>query len=165
MTEVQARTRFGPDTFMVTDTITAGLDGGRMVEFDSTQVGRIKYAVADSGAWLGVLAFPIVPLAAAAAAAATVDAFGNNAYNYATYPPEGSVIWTGEVQLQFTNVTGASITVNPGDPVYCDASGFVKKIASPVSTSRKVGIYVGTTALVLAATTGTGVGLVRLANA
>lgn len=164
MSTAQAVERFGPDSFTVSDSITAGLDGQRMVEFDSGQAGHIKYAVADSAAWLGVLAYPVLPTAAAAAAQ-TTNAFGDNAFSYVPYPADGAVIWTGEVQLKFTNTTGASITVNPGDPVYCDASGFVKKIASPVSTSRKVGMYVGLAPIVLAATTGTGVGLVRLANA
>jgi hypothetical protein len=165
MSTAQARSRFGPDSLTVSDSITAGLDGQRLVEFDAGQAGRIKYAVADSAAWVGVLAYPIVPAAALAAAAATTNAFGDNAFSYVPYPSDGAVIWTGEVILKFTNTTGSIITLNPGDAVYADANGFVKKIAVPVATARKVGMYVGTTVVTLAATTGTGTGLVRLANA
>jgi hypothetical protein len=164
MTTVQARLRFGPATYTVSDSITAGLDGGRLVEFDSGQAGHIKYAVADSAKWLGVTLQPVMPLAAQAAAAATTNPFGDNAFSYVNYPSDAGVAWTGEFPLAFTNTTGAIVTVNPGDAVYCDANGCVKG-GTPGAGARKVGIYVGTVVLSLAATTGTGSGYVRLANA
>lgn len=158
MTVAQAKLRFGPDTYQVSD--AGNIDGRRMVEFDGT-TGKVKYAVADSAKWLGVSGHPGVP--GGAGVGGGVNWAGDPTFSYDQYPGEIPVIWTGMLLLSFTNTTGAQVTLQGGDAVYCDAAGFVKK-AGGSPTGRQVGMYVGTTPLVLAATTGTGVGYVRLFN-
>jgi hypothetical protein len=158
MTVSQPKIRFGPSTYQVSD--AGNINGRRMVEFDGT-TGKVKLAVADSAKWLGVSGHPGTP--GGLGDGSSTNWAGDAAFSYNAYPGEIPVQWTGEFLLDFTNTTGAQVTLVGGDAVYCDALGFVKK-AGGAPTGRQVGIYVGTTSLVLAATTGTGSGYVRLFN-
>jgi hypothetical protein len=131
-TVVQAKVRFGPDTYQVSDAATAGalaIDGGLLVEFDGT-TGKIKQAVVDSTKWLGVALYP--GMSAANQSTSLTVPSGYPGFIVDHLPEEVAVAWVGEYPLLATNAVLAQ-----GDLVYPGANG---KIQKATTTGRAVGI-------------------------
>jgi hypothetical protein len=132
MTAVVEIMRFGPATYDVSASATAGnaIDGGLLVEFDGT-TGTVKQAVVDSAKWLGVALYPAKPVNS------TVGSPTSEGYDVLVIddiPKEVAVAWTGVFKLLATNAVLAQ-----GDIVYCGANG---KIQKATVTGRPVGIVV-----------------------
>lgn len=132
MTVVQEQLRFGPHTFDVSASATAGnaIDGGLLVEFDGT-TGTVKQAVVDSTKWLGVALYPGAPTNSTDGG---LTSQGYPVLLIDDIPKEIAVAWTGIFPLLATNAVLAQ-----GDIVYCGANG---KIQKATVTGRPVGIVV-----------------------
>lgn len=112
MVAVQARTRFGPETFEVNTGQT--VTGGMLVEPDGT-TGKIKPAVADTLVWLGVALYDALP--AGTASEGTIN--GYPSVNTGLPRPEVAVAWHGTVRVKF------AAAANFGQICYPAANGEV----------------------------------------
>jgi hypothetical protein len=144
---VVARQRFGPETYTVADTATGAnqVVGGRLVEFDATETGKVVLAATDTDGFLGVALYDAHPDQSGEGTSAS----GYPDFDFSTVQPEVPVAWTGVFLLQFVG------TANPGDLVYPAASGQVKTAVG--TATRAVGMVVQATAVA-----NNGTGYVRL---
>ena len=123
MVQTVARTRFGPETYEVNTDQT--ITGGQLVEPDGT-TGKIKPAVVNSTAWLGVALYDGLP--AGTTGATTVHGFVN--VDTSVPRPEVAVAWHGVFKLK------AAEAIAFGEVVYCAANG---EIQNATTTGRAVG--------------------------
>jgi hypothetical protein len=142
MTEVVAKRRFGPTTFVAEEDIN-----GALLVTPGTG-GLIKKT---TGPTVPVLGVNLYPVRAAATNEDETDAFGNTIHAQWKYPSEAAVAFTGEFKLTFA--TDAAF----GVLLYGAADGKVSTVATgaprPIGMCiEKLGVTVATNA----------VGLVRL---
>lgn len=137
MPQIVARTRMGPETYEVNTGVT-GVTGGLLVEFDGT-TGKIKLAVVDSTAWLGVALYDAQPVGTTG----STTTWGYTTVDTSVPQPQVAVAWHGTLKLKNSSA-GA---LNPGVLVYPAANGEVKGAVG----GRAVGQVVQPTAAVAGA--------------